>query len=153
MRLVLFPCCLWVTAYAVATVFGAPAEAQSTATPVRNLGQTAVDDSAATDRAQTFATGTHAAGHDLSGVEIAYNDGAGGSFPAAIRTVDMDGLPDALVDSLGARDTCAAGTLTFTASGDVPLDANTTYAAMMDSGAIAITWTTEGRRVAYRLRL
>ena len=100
--------------------------AQTITTLVSNTGQGSTGTTAHSGQiAQTFRTGSNAAGYTLSSVEIFASDTT--AFSLDVYTAHANGSPDTLHASLTAPASFAAGALTFTAPADTILDANTTY--------------------------
>ena len=115
-----------------AALFALPLQAQAD-TLVSNLGQTSENTVTNNqDRAQSFTTGTHAAGYTLNSIVIGYNDGGGNAFTAEIWTTTAAGAPSTLKHSLTAPTTFSQGDLTFTAPANATLDAETTYSVVME---------------------
>ena len=96
---------------------------------VSNIGQagSAFQSLLDENRAQSFTTGTHSPGYDISSVEIVSLDPQGDSFSLSLCTVDSSGFPTSDCTALTAPSSFAAGTLEFTAPANTRLAASTNY--------------------------
>ena len=109
------------------------AQAQAVTTLVANeltTGQTNSSDY----RAQSFQTGTNAAGYTLSEIDIRLRTVSGRSMAVAVRN-DDNGVPGGLVATLTNPTTLTANTVnTFTAPNGTMLEAGTTYWIRLHEG-------------------
>ncbi len=126
----------------IVTMGPAPSSAQTSVTLIGNSGQTA--SGAVTlgfDLAQAFTTGSNSAGYKLTSVQVFI--GTGGSPPGhemKIMNDDGSGKPGSTkVGTLTGPSTLGTGLNDFT--GDVDLDASTTYHVVMDLTATSTTVT------------
>ena len=119
--------------------------AQTVQTLVSNLDQTTRSSPhhVSNARAQAFTTGTHTAGYTLSSVDIRRNDPDASTFTAAIWTTGTGGLPDSPLYNLAAPSPFSNGNLAFTAPANATLDAETTYAVVLQpvSGSMGLDIT------------
>ena len=114
---------------ALSALLASPLQAQTTF--VSNLNQPSEGNlSNVQDRAQSFTTGTHAAGYTLSSIVVGYN--GGGTFAGSVWTANASGAAIARKHSLTAPSSFSAGDLTFTAPAKATLDAETTYTVVME---------------------
>ena len=124
-----------------------PAFAQQSPTPfVSNLDQGSGANSIRTvDRAQAFTTGTDSAGYMLTSVEVHSSDPEGDDFSVSVCTVDANTHPTSTCTSLTPPASFSAGPMSFTAPSNTSLDANTTYAVLIeqvDTGEVNLAGTT-----------
>ena len=104
--------------------------APTVTTLVSNVGQSSTSSLNTTrKRAQRFTTGSHAAGYNLSSVDIV--NSASLSFSLSVCETGSDGFPTSTCHNLTAPATFVAGTATFTAPANTILAANTTYAVVV----------------------
>ena len=124
-----------------------PAFAQQSPTPfVSNLDQGSGANSIRTvDRAQAFTTGTDSAGYMLTSVEVHSSDPEGDDFSVSVCTVDANTHPTSTCTSLTPPASFSARPISFTAPSNTSLDANTTYAVLIeqvDTGEVSLAGTT-----------
>ena len=115
----------------LAALSPAPAAGQSETTLISNIGQGSVTTIRNTqlDRAQPFTTGSNSLGYTLSSIDVVSADAQGDTFDVRLCTVNSQGYVStaSTCTTLTRPGSFAAGTLTFTASPAIELDANTTY--------------------------
>ena len=120
---------------------GGVAEAQTAAsTLVSNTAQTEhggtvfIGGSQLSDAAATFTTGDHASGYTLSEVGLKLASGShSNAFDVAVWTTTASGVPDSQLHALTKPGSLTSDALNvFTAPAGATLDANTTYAVVLD---------------------
>ena len=124
---------------------GSPGTANSVL--VSNIGQTdfTAADLGPQDWGQTFTTGAHAGGYNLTSIELNVA-GRSASTPDAdlevsVRSVSSGNTPGDVIHTLTPPDSWTSGNITFTAS-NVALGANTTYFVWVSSsGSVSMTRT------------
>ncbi|MCY4508158.1 MAG: SwmB domain-containing protein, partial [Acidobacteria bacterium] len=121
--------------------------AQTSTVLISNDGQPSIvgNTSLALDQAQSFTTGSHSSGYKLTGVEIRFAIGGSISDYSVKILSDSSGSPGSTeVGTLTTLSSVVTGLNEFT--GDVDLDADTTYYVVLDTnvstGSVALTRVT-----------
>ena len=104
------------------------AEAQTATTLVSNINQSISTENRRAAMAQSFTTGSNAAGYILTGVDVVSSSSTG--FTAQVCGVDTSLVPTSACTDLTAPSTFAVGTMSFTAANTV-LTESTTYAVVV----------------------
>jgi len=112
-----------------------PAQAQTSSTLISNTGQTDAELLPLTvDMAQSFTTGSNAAGYRVTSVEIEGDITSSGTTPPTFTVAIHTGSGTSVGASVGSLTSSGFvdGTNSFTSSSGIDLDANTSYFVVLD---------------------
>ena len=112
---------------------------------VSNFGQMTGDSSIDRDgvASQAFTTGSNNGGYSVSSVELISEDTQGDSFSISVCSTNSSSIPvRANCTALTPPSDFAAGTLSFTAQPNIDLEADTTYALLVESTSSVVFDTT-----------